>query len=291
MKQKLILILSFSLSLLNAMEMEQSFSTDIAHHLCLYGTKSLNDAGQLISAFTQANRTLEKSFNDSSTCLFIIKKLSTRFACSNETVAEALSIKSARKRLYLQKTFQSYCKRFAHPYNDDNKVLKQRFQKLKQDNVDFNFSYAHNCDTGIMIALNPSNPEPSIAKYLILNGADLHIEDTNGFSAHSIVFRSHPYLIPFLLKHKKIEPNKKNGSRALTPLINLMMQLIYDCNSEHDIENIKQGMKILLDKGADPELKSKDNYSPLLLACKKQDRYPQFAEILEQAIAKKNATQ
>jgi len=290
MKQKLILALSFSLSLLNAMEkMELFFTTDIAQCLCIYGTESLNDAGMLISAFTQANQALAKSFNGSSTCLFIIKKLSDRFDCSDQQAAEILSIQAARNRLYLQNTFQSYCKGFAHPYDDNNKTMNSRFAKLKRDNVDFNFSYSDGCRTGLMVALSLTDPEPEAAKYLILNGANLHIEDKNGFSAHSRIFRFHPCLIPFLLEHKKLEPNKKNR-HGMTPLIYLMVSL-WDMRSLEYISQVQHGTKILLDLGADPELEPTKGGSAVAYAHNKQNQYPQFVTLLEDAIKKKHASQ
>jgi hypothetical protein len=242
-----------------------------------------------MSILAQTNKTLEKLFNNSENCLFIIKKLSTQINCSNEKIAETLQIKEARNRLYLQKTFLSYCKRFAHPYDDENRTLKRRFAQLKRDNIDFNFTYGNEHHTGLMAALCPVNPEPATAQYLILNGADLYLEDKNGFSAHSRIFSHHPYIIPFLVEHKKLEPNKKNGPRAQTPLINLMLYLISYNHSQYDIQSIENGMKILFEAEADPKLEDKNNRSPLYLACLKQNQYPQFVTLLEDAIKKKHA--
>lgn len=265
--------------------MELFLPIDIAKTICIYGTDSLENSGILISSFTRVNQAFKKSFNHPGNCLSIIKDLSHQFDCSHQQVAEILRIKAARNRYYLQNTFQSFCKRGAHDVSDDN-LMKSRFSALKRDNVDFNFTYGHYHHTGLMVALSPTNPEPATAKYLILNGANLHIEDTSGSSGYSYIFQFHAYIIPFLIECNKLEPNKKSGALEQTPLINLILQR---CYSEHDRQVVQEGIKLLLDAGADPELEDKKKRSPLSLAREKNE-HPECITLLEEAIKKKHAT-
>jgi hypothetical protein len=143
-----------------------------------------------------------------------------------------------------------------------------------------------------MRSLCPHQANLRVTEYLILHGVNLYTEIKNGSSAYSLIFAYHPHLIPFLLEHKKLEPNKTNGKFRQTPLINLIMFLggkLYP--NEKTIKIIEEGVQILLDAGADPELKNQNNKSAHSVAHEKKDTYPQFVTFMEEAIRKKHALQ
>ena len=269
---------------MNAMEMTLFLPADMARNICIYGTQSLKDAGRLINTFTQTCKIFEASFNDSNHCLCLIKKLSERFGCSNEKVAETLSIQAARDRWYLQNSLQLFCR---HPKK--HKIFTSRVAKLKRNNVDFDFTYDDSCMTCLMFTLSPTTPTPEVAKYLILNGADLHLENKYGYTAYGDIFRDHPYLIPFLVEHKKLEPNKTDNDR--TPLINLKLSFNQFGASEDYVQFIEDGVKILLEAGADPELADRDGSRPLDLVRRVIAPHIKFVTLLEDAITKKHAPQ
>lgn len=248
---------------------------NIYHSMRSNGIKSVKSTARIINTLILINRSLHRFFSNSTMCLFIIKQLSERFDLANDVIATAIKTKAMRERLQLQNRFHDIC------LKKTKYTTLPKLKKLCKFPIDFNFTYSleypgGSCSTILSKLLSCSRDQLSIADYLLSNGADLHMQSTSHISAYTYVFSHCPAFIPFLVQHKKLEPNRKNyyGETPLTLLMHNLYALHFSLESRptNNRKCIRKGIKILLKAGADPHISNNKGHKPIDLAYHTYDK-------------------
>lgn len=272
--------------------------------------KSLDQTRKTIFSLYTLNRLFQTTLGTSHEFLCMIKKISRSSDWSDQQAIGSLDfIKKMRKTLQRQTDFFYFCTQDIER-SRDNIVRKCNY--FIADGGDLEFTYSSSFQgkttvfTHILTKINNelilgarSHPysykniidrKNHILEVLLEKNAYLHYEDEKTRSAYSLIFYSFPRLVPFLKKHKQLDPHKKN-SAGITPLFLLQEG---SRNSWQNINDILEAARILLEAGADPKttynVPGQQEIKPGMIVLSKNEPHPQLIALLEDAIQKKHAT-
>jgi len=270
---------------------------------------SLKEAGQCLCNLASTNHFMNNLINDRTKTLECIKQLSQQFGDANIDVARKLCTKEANNRFALQKAFfQVRSRSFNRVENDIN--------KLRGMGLELDFTYSKGRPTLLLNALSSSKrkwPHPyeyerdAIALWIIENGGGIdaitgsrqqwresHVSLPIKQNASTLVLRFfHKDLIPVILQHQAFRVNYQDNNND-TPLHCCFYGLISHntgsnvCDRHCTVDGerfpfVYETVRNLLEKGANPTVRNKQDKTPLNLA--KQFGYQPLIELLENAVA------
>jgi hypothetical protein len=249
-------------------------------------TNNLKSCGKTINSLAQLTSKLNKLINNPDFCLKLIKNLAQRFNCSDQKAAEALQTEEAKRRLQIQKKFLAMCRdmdktRFDHYFNS----LYTEYQEY----VDLNFTYylrgfEQSLPTNLLIvSIVTDDITKSRAKTnYLLNTHAINVNN-EGYGISPLTFAiqiQNLSIMQLLCNYPTININQKNKSSGDTPLITT----IVDNNT--NLEFKLNGVQLLLNAGADPELANSNGLTPLQAAKESGDQ--EIIDLIQNAIDNKH---
>jgi len=239
--------------------------------------ETLQEAARSISTLIQINKASYCYLNNKDHCLEIIKKLSLRFDCSNEDVAQHLQNSRGKYQYYIQ------CSLFHIIQNNDIIHMKTLLSKWKCDGADLNFTYGDDCQTPLMQSLGYPKSNIALAQWLIQNDADLNIIDKDGWTFYSHICYD-PRILEDLIKHPQFDINFRDGY-GRTALMYLIRHLNTWENPNAYLQWLLDGIKDFLMHGANPMIA--DNEKQTALDYARKNKY-HVLDLLQEEIQKKH---
>jgi len=237
------------------------------------------DTAYLINRFSLTCKPINTFINEHT--LLLIKKLSDRFNCSNESVAHELQTKVASEILLKQLGFSRLCGKSRY-----NRISPQSALHIKKITIDLNFTYKYPARTQLMFSSMATSEsmgagQPYIVKWLIKHGADINIVDTTGkpaiLDAITTWNDGEKQLIEYFLDHPSFDINRIYGKHG-TLLFSIVFPLPLSYKRSYKLNLIKR----LCARGADPEIAFKET---TLLQLKETDL--ELFTIVQEAITQK----
>lgn len=149
---------------------------------CTYSC--LKDAAVAANTLAQINKFLNTFTNDANNTLCLIKELSRKFNCSNETVAQELCTKKANERFAIQ--YALIGDWAAYAFNTFEKRIKKAAQV-----ADINFTYGPDKKTPLILASQYNiSTSADIVSLLMQRGADITAYTTNRENAFMFALKS-----------------------------------------------------------------------------------------------------
>ncbi len=267
---------------------------------------TLEAAANAINSLTKVNKQLDTLINNPQICLKLIKHLTYRFDCSNETVANALQTKEANNRLFVQKKFEKlfstsdYSATLTYTEKGEKKTVTmktlydfsiKKFKKLYEqykNYIDLDFTYRNfqssqydDKDTLLINSATYPSPYKTVKIASLLDKVDINYQNAQYETAlmKCAANCDNPAALKLLCDAPKIQIDlvDENSNTALIRVC-LMKQ------KRHKTICIS----LLLRAGADPEKINSYGQTPLSILKSMGDNEKEI-ELIEGAINKKNA--
>lgn len=248
---------------------------------------SLQAAAQTINSLAQTDKYLHQLINDPQFCLKLIKHLAETFDCSDEIAAKALQTQEAKHRLNMQKQFETLFlkKDFGQTEFDEFNLLYATYKKHNIF-IDLNFTYGNDENKQTLLLISSTFERSSKIRMqclLATNAVDVNYPNIYGFPPLMLCAANSddPGAIELLCQYPTININQKNDTGETT--------LMYLCKICHIHYFKPANLQILIDCGADPEIRNNARMTPLQVAEKRNCQ--KVVTMLEDAINKKRSKQ
>lgn len=225
---------------------------------------SLHVAAQAINALAQTSKELHQLINDPQFCLKIIKHLAEQFNCSDEAAAQALQTKEAKHRLNMQNQFKMLFLQKDAFNKEEFNLLYAKYKELGMF-IDLNFTYGNDDNKQTLLLIASTLQQDNTAKVECLlntNAVNVNCVNKYGFTPLMLcaINSTDSKAVELLCQFPNININQQNNKGETT--------VMYLCTICHLGAFIPANLQILLNYGADPEIKDNKNMTPLQAAAR-----------------------
>lgn len=214
-------------------------------------------AGQTINTLAQINYELNALINNPQFCYELIKYLSKKFDCSDETTCMALQTQEAQKRLQIQKLFEMLLREELF-----NKKEFNNFYQQYKATVDLNFTYKYYPDldfkNSLLICATKTNINKAAKIAWLLNTKNINVNYANKFGITALMecaITADHNTLRLLCNYPTININQKNNNGDTA----LMMLCKYSPTAQFN----RQNLRVLVNAGADPDIANNKGLTPL----------------------------